>query len=50
MTSRHPAADEGRGVTVRRSSERATVADAERLRHYLASAFPSRAEAVADDR
>lgn len=42
------AADEGRVATVRRATGCAAVVDAARLRRYLSSAFPSRAEVVAE--
>ncbi|MEX3104436.1 MULTISPECIES: Scr1 family TA system antitoxin-like transcriptional regulator [unclassified Streptomyces] len=42
------AADEGRVATVRRASGCAAVVDVERLRHYLSSVCPSKAEVVAE--
>ncbi|MCE7080840.1 prevent-host-death protein [Streptomyces sp. ST2-7A] len=42
------AADEGRVATIRRDSGHAAVVDAERLRHYLMTVCPSRAEVVAE--
>ncbi|MFF2655823.1 prevent-host-death protein [Kitasatospora sp. NPDC058032] len=42
------AAAEGRVATVRRESGRAAVVDVERLRHYLATVCPSKAEVVAE--
>lgn len=40
------AAERGRVATVRRDSARTAVVDVERLRHFLASLVPSRAQAV----
>jgi predicted RNase H-like HicB family nuclease len=40
------AAARGRVATVRRESTRAAVVDVERLRHFLVSVWPSRAQAV----
>jgi predicted RNase H-like HicB family nuclease len=40
------AAERGRVATVRRDSSRAAVVDVERLRHFLASIVPSRAQVV----
>lgn len=40
------AAERGRVATVRRESARAAVVDVERLRHYLATVTPSRAQVV----
>lgn len=40
------AAERGRLATVRRESATAAVVDVDRLRHFLASVIPSRAEAV----
>lgn len=42
------AADRGRVATVRRESARAAIVDVERLRHYLATVMPSRAQVVAE--
>lgn len=42
------AAQRGRVATVRRESASAAVLDAERLRHFLASVVPSRAQVVAE--
>jgi predicted RNase H-like HicB family nuclease len=42
------AADEGRVATVRRDTRRAAVVDVERLRRYLSSVCPSKAEVVAE--
>jgi hypothetical protein len=42
------AADEGRVATVRRAAGRAAVVDVERLRRYLFSVCPSKAEVVAE--
>jgi predicted RNase H-like HicB family nuclease len=42
------AAERGRVATVRRDSASAAVLDAERLRHFLASVVPSRAQVVAE--
>jgi predicted RNase H-like HicB family nuclease len=40
------AAERGRVATVRRESARTAVVDVERLRHFLASLMPSRAQVV----
>ncbi|WP_190818684.1 prevent-host-death protein [Saccharopolyspora pogona] len=40
------AAEKGRVATVRRESARTAVVDVERLRHFLASLVPSRAQVV----
>ncbi|MDA8370559.1 MAG: prevent-host-death protein [Nocardiopsaceae bacterium] len=40
------AAERGRVATVRRDSARTAIVDVERLRHYLASVTPSRAQVV----
>jgi predicted RNase H-like HicB family nuclease len=42
------AAERGRVATVRRDSARAAVVDVERLRHFLASIVPSRAQVVSE--
>jgi hypothetical protein len=42
------AAERGRVATVRRDTARTAVVDVERLRHSLASLYPSRAEVVAE--
>jgi hypothetical protein len=42
------AAEKGRGATVRRDSATTAVVDVERLRHFLASLIPSRAEVVSE--
>ena len=42
------AAERGRLATVRRESATAAVVDVDRLRHFLASVIPSRAEAVSE--
>src|SRR5215475_2228092 len=42
------AAERGRVATVRRDSASAAVLDAARLRHFLASVVPSRAQVVAE--
>lgn len=42
------AAERGRVATVRRESASAAVLDAARLRHFLATVVPSRAEVVAE--
>jgi predicted RNase H-like HicB family nuclease len=43
------AAERGRVATVRRDSVRTVVVDVERLRHFLASIVPSRAQVVPED-
>ncbi|GAA5169122.1 hypothetical protein GCM10023321_64170 [Pseudonocardia eucalypti] len=43
------AAERGRVATVRRDSARTAMVDVERLRYFLASLLPSRAEVVAED-
>jgi predicted RNase H-like HicB family nuclease len=43
------AAERGRVATVRRDSVRTAVVDVERLRHFLASIVPSRAQVVPED-
>ncbi|HET9257210.1 MAG TPA: prevent-host-death protein [Pseudonocardiaceae bacterium] len=42
------AAERGRVAAVRRDSARTAVVDVERLRHFLASVVPSRAQVVAE--
>jgi predicted RNase H-like HicB family nuclease len=42
------AAERGRVATVRRDSARTAVVDVERLRHFLASIVPSRAQVVSE--
>jgi predicted RNase H-like HicB family nuclease len=42
------AAERGKVATVRRDSARAAVLDAARLRHFLATVVPSRAQVVAE--
>ena len=42
------AAEKGRVATVRRDSATTAVVDVERLRHFLASLIPSRAEVVSE--
>ena len=42
------AAEQGRPASVRRDTSTAMVVDAERLRRFLLSAYPSRAEVVAE--
>ncbi|WP_033295439.1 prevent-host-death protein [Amycolatopsis jejuensis] len=43
------AAGQGRVATMRRDDSTAVVVDAGRMRHFLASVVPSRAEVVAED-
>ncbi|MFF0246600.1 prevent-host-death protein [Streptosporangium sandarakinum] len=43
------AAERGRAATLRRDTVRAAVVDAERLRNFLATVTPSRAEVVSED-
>jgi len=43
------AAESGRVVTVRRESRQAAVLDADRLRHFLATCVPSRAQVVHEE-
>jgi predicted RNase H-like HicB family nuclease len=43
------AAENGRLVTVQRDSRQAAVVDAERLRHFLASCMPSKAQVVPEE-
>ncbi|MDA2811948.1 prevent-host-death protein [Nocardiopsis sp. RSe5-2] len=43
------AAESGRAATVRRGLKRTAVVDAERLRHFLGRALPSRAQVVPEE-